>query len=283
MNDIIFGRWTVIKKAQEKTTPIKYDCICKCGNKEQRILAELKRGAGQSCSSCNPVIRFNIINEIGKKYGKWTVLEKIDCPMKTKSKPLYFKCMCECGEVSECRFTNLRSGRSTQCRSCRDKEMYTDVDSMIGNSYGYWTVESVCLVKSDKRKLICICKCGKKSTISASILKLGQSKKCIMCSVKKHGYEGSKTYTTWSAMKARCTNKNNDNYFNYGGRGITFCERWNKFENFLEDMGERPEDMELDRIDNEGNYESNNCRWVTKSQNALNRRKRKTKRDLSVS
>jgi len=74
-------------------------------------------------------------------------------------------------------------------------------------------------------------------------------------------------------MKQRCLNPKNETYHHYGGRNITICERWkNSFENFLEDMGEAPENMVLDRINNEGNYEPENCRWATYQQSIVNRR-----------
>jgi hypothetical protein len=87
----------------------------------------------------------------------------------------------------------------------------------------------------------------------------------------KHGHAGirSSTYYAWTGMRRRCNNPDNKYY---GGRGIKVCERWGKFENFLEDMGERPDGLELDREDNEGNYTPDNCRWVTKKVNGRNKR-----------
>jgi hypothetical protein len=73
-------------------------------------------------------------------------------------------------------------------------------------------------------------------------------------------------------MRSRCLNPNYDKYPFYGGRGITICERWNSFENFLADMGERPEGLTLDRRNNDGNYEPSNCRWATALEQRHNRR-----------
>lgn len=86
----------------------------------------------------------------------------------------------------------------------------------------------------------------------------------------KHGYFGTRTYHAWACMIARCRNKNRREYPRYGGRGISVCGRWKKFVNFLEDMGEKPEGLSLDRIDNSKGYNPNNCRWATKKQQANN-------------
>jgi hypothetical protein len=88
------------------------------------------------------------------------------------------------------------------------------------------------------------------------------------------GRQGTSTYYIWGAMIQRCTNPRNRDYPSYGARGITVCDRWHKFENFLADMGERPDGLSLDRIDNDGNYEPGNCHWATPVQQANNRRPR---------
>jgi hypothetical protein len=87
-----------------------------------------------------------------------------------------------------------------------------------------------------------------------------------------HGMTNTPTYRSWAHMVQRCTNSNYDRYPFYGGRGITVCDRWRTFANFLADMGERPEGFTLDRVDNEGNYTPENCRWATSSQQQRNRR-----------
>lgn len=88
-----------------------------------------------------------------------------------------------------------------------------------------------------------------------------------------HKMSYSKVYRTWVAMLSRCRNPNDNNYIHYGGRGITVCEKWNKFENFFSDMGDLPfYEAQLDRINNESGYSPENCRWVTASQNCRNKR-----------
>lgn len=89
----------------------------------------------------------------------------------------------------------------------------------------------------------------------------------------RHRLTDSPAYKSWDHAKQRTTNSNNSNYKNYGGRGITMCQRWqDSFIEFLEDMGQRPEGTSLDRIDPDGNYEPSNCRWATRSLQARNQR-----------
>jgi len=86
------------------------------------------------------------------------------------------------------------------------------------------------------------------------------------------GGKRSRTYAVWVQMRYRCNTPTSPDYARYGGRGIAICVRWNSFENFLSDMGERPAGLEIDRRDNDGDYEPGNCRWVTSSVNSDNRR-----------
>lgn len=93
----------------------------------------------------------------------------------------------------------------------------------------------------------------------------------------KHGQSrkltgNTKTYRAWSGLLSRCRNKNNKDYANYGGRGITVCDKWLEFKNFFNDMGESPKYLSIDRIDNDKGYCKENCRWATCTEQNLNQR-----------
>jgi hypothetical protein len=105
--------------------------------------------------------------------------------------------------------------------------------------------------------------CGCKRTIH--VRQLNQTK-------KTHGMGESKVYKVWQAMINRCVNPNSAAYKNYGGRGISVCDDWKVFENFLRDMGEPPTGLTLDRIDNNQGYCKSNCRWITQKEQTRNMR-----------
>jgi len=135
------------------------------------------------------------------------------------------------------------------------------------------------------------CDCGVEIIKPAARVRCGTTKSCgcfridfgrSIGAIKKHGLYGTPEWVSWNHMLDRCRNQNSDAYEEYGGRGIKVCERWTVFENFLTDMGPRPEGFTLDRYPkNDGNYEPGNARWASRKQQANNRRMPRRRRDHS--
>jgi len=151
-----------------------------------------------------------------------------------------------------------------------------------GSVFGRLTVVGVTVIADSKgrRASHCLvqCECGTFKMVTANNLRKGHTKSCGCFKVevtgnthRTHGQSynasssGSPTYRTWTSMKWRAGVAK-------GYEHVKVCERWESFENFLSDMGERPEGMTLDRIDPAGNYELSNCRWASKSEQSINRR-----------
>jgi len=138
-----------------------------------------------------------------------------------------------------------------------------------------------------KAQWVCVCDCGEIRKNPTNQLKSGRSKSCgctkherIGAKKRTHGHSlktgCTRTYRIWTNMKTRCTNPKATQYAFYGGRGIGYCERWDSFELFLEDMGECPDGLTLDRKDVNGDYSKGNCVWTTWTQQARNRRGART-------
>lgn len=154
----------------------------------------------------------------------------------------------------------------------------------IGAVFGRWTVTAA----QDGRRVECACACGTVRHVYRNSLLSGASTSCgclqrehAASAKRTHGMSDTPTYISWSSMMTRCSNPMCKSYPQYGGRGITVCERWLKFENFLEDMGERATTgLSLDRVDNSKGYEPGNCVWATRKTQAVNTRRTRLRPDV---
>lgn len=149
---------------------------------------------------------------------------------------------------------------------------------MIGKTFGRWTITSRSEDVNYHKMWVCLCSCGSSRPIRETALKSGRSLSCGCESnpqfLKVHGMSGHPLYGTWKNMVDRCYDVNFHQYPDYGGRGITVCERWrNSVILFVEDMGERPfPKAQIDRKRNNEGYSPDNCRWSTSKENNRNRR-----------
>ncbi len=198
---------------------------------------------------------------VGEKFGKWTLIKHEVLKNGQYSKHLVTG-RCECGYE-----TIISWKRSKSCKKCLAWNFN------IGEKFGNWTIIDLSnqTSASGDKKYKCQCNCGNITLKPASELNLQKTNSCRKCN-KKHGMSSSSLYRSYRSMIDRCSNPKNSNYHHYGGRGITVCDSWLKFENFFADMGNRPKGYHLDRIDNDKGYSLDNCKWVTPSLNQLNRR-----------
>lgn len=203
----------------------------------------------------------------------------------------YWFYKCGCGKIKSIRMDGVRSGHVQSC-GCRLHKLR----DILGREFNRLKVIQFKYIKKSRDYWLCLCICGKSIVTSGIALLKGKTKSCgcLILDVNRkikttHGFSPFNLlatkdqvafYRVWCSMMDRCYNPKNKNYLDYGGRGITVCERWHKFENFRDDMWEsflehkriNTDDTSIERIAVMGNYKPSNCTWATNEEQNRNRR-----------
>lgn len=155
--------------------------------------------------------------------------------------------------------------------------MQTVID-ITGQKFHRLRVVERVLEGTREARWLCVCDCGTQKILTGSVLRRGDTRSCGCLNQEKlraratHGMSKAAVYRNWATMRQRCSNPLVHNYADYGGRGITVCARWEKFELFLEDMGMPPNGCSIERRDNERGYNKQNCYWATRTEQNHNKR-----------
>lgn len=207
-----------------------------------------------------------IPSQVGLKYGRLTITEE-----KFIDKKRIAFCVCDCGKPHSVNVHKLRIGHTTSC-GCFNQENLKKpkLESQSGKKYGRLLIIHDYLMGGNKRKVDAVCDCGKKLTTFLNSLRSGNTNSCgcyrsesVTNNNTTHNMSRSSEYHCWATMIQRCTNPKNKKYLYYGGRGISVCQEWMSFQNFINDMGKKPSpNLSIDRINNDGNYCKENCRWT---------------------
>jgi len=216
-----------------------------------------------------------VLDITGNRCGELTVISRAGSD---KHGQMTWLCKCDCGNERSFPGHSLRHGRTSNCGEHNR--------IIVGQRFGRLTVMKLMDHPANNGASLwrCVCDCGKDTIVMAANLRSGITKSCGCLKIERiiesnttHGHAGgngknkTRTYAAWSYAIKRCTSSSCERFKNYGGRGISVCDRWrHSFENFLADMGECPIGFSIERIDVDGNYEPSNCTWIPMKDQAKN-------------
>jgi hypothetical protein len=179
----------------------------------------------------------------GQRFGRFTVLSFVEINERHKA---VWWCRCDCGTAKRVVGSELTFGKTISCGCWRREKTADAARARTQAAAGHhW---------------------------NQGIVRSAEYRAMRRARATTHGMTHTREYSSWTSMLQRCTNPNDPSFANYGGRGITVCDRWRRFENFYEDMGPRPLKHSMDRIDNSLGYFKENCRWAPDSVQAANKR-----------